>query len=76
MGFAFAPRTIGRWNRQLRLLSWGLLLASISLSVLGCGGGNSSMPATTPAGSYTISVNATDSAGGAQHAVSIALTVQ
>jgi hypothetical protein len=78
MGFAFAPRTIGRWNRQLRLLSWGLLLASISLSVLGCGGGNSSpsTPATTPAGSYSISVNATDSAGGAQHAVSIALTVQ
>jgi hypothetical protein len=78
MGFAFAPRTIGRWNRQLRLLSWGLLLASISLSVLGCGGGNSSpsTPATTPAGSYTISVNANDSAGGAQHAVSLALTVQ
>jgi hypothetical protein len=76
MGFAFAPRTIGRWNRQLRLLSWGLLLASITLSVLGCGGGNSSTPATTPAGSYTISVNANDSAGGSQHAVSIALTVQ
>ena len=78
MGFAFAPRTIGRWNRKLHLLSWGLLLASISLSVLGCGGGNSSpsTPATTPAGSYTISVNANDSAGGAQHAVSIALTVQ
>jgi hypothetical protein len=78
MGFAFAPRTIERWNRQLRLLSWGLLLASISLSVLGCGGGNSSpsTPATTPAGSYTISVNANDSAAGAQHAVSIALTVQ
>ncbi len=78
MGFAWAPKTIGRWNRQLCLLSWGLLLASISLSVLGCGGGSSSpsTPATTPAGSYTISVNATDSAGGAQHAVSIALTVQ
>jgi hypothetical protein len=78
MGIAFAPRKIKRWNRQLRLLSWGLLLASISLSVLGCGGGNSSpsTPATTPAGSYTISVNATDGAGGAQHAVSIALVVQ
>jgi hypothetical protein len=78
LGFAFAPGTIGRWNRQLRLLSWGLLLASISLSVLGCGGGNGSppTPATTPAGSYTISVNANDSAGGAQHAVSIALTVK
>ncbi len=78
MGIAFAPRKIKRWNRQLRLLSWGLLLASISLSVLGCGGGNNSpsTPATTPAGSYTISVNVTDSAGGPQHAVSVALVVQ
>jgi hypothetical protein len=78
MGIAFAPRKIKRWNRQLRLLNWGLLLASISLSVLGCGGGNSTppSPATTPAGSYTISVNATDSAGGSQHAVSLSLTVQ
>jgi len=78
MGIAFAPRKIKRWNRQLRLLSWGLLLASIPLSVLGCGGGNSSpsTPATTPAGSYTISVNVTDSAGGPQHGVSVALVVQ
>ena len=78
MGIAFAPRKIQRWNRQLRLLSWGLVLASISLSVLGCGGSNSSpsTPAVTPAGSYTISVNVTDSAGGPQHSVSIALVVQ
>jgi Bacterial Ig-like domain (group 3)/FG-GAP-like repeat len=78
MGVAFAPRKINRWNRQLRLLSWGLLLASVPLSVLGCGGGNNSpsTPATTSAGSYTISVNVTDSAGGPQHAVSVALVVQ
>ena len=78
MGIAFAPRKIKRWTRQFRLLSWGLLLASISLSVLGCGGGNSSpsTSGTTPAGSYTISVNVADSAGGPQHAVSIALVVQ
>ncbi len=78
MGIAFAPRKIQRWNRQLRLLSWGLVLASISLSVLGCGGSNSSpsTPATTPAGSYTISVNVTDSGGGPQHSVSVALVVQ
>jgi hypothetical protein len=78
MGIAFAPRKINRWNRQLRLLSWGLLLASVPLSVLGCGGGNNSpsTPATTSAGSYTISVNVTDSAGGPQHAVSVALVVQ
>jgi hypothetical protein len=46
--------------------------------VLGCGGGNNSpsTPATTSAGSYTISVNVTDSAGGPQHAVSVALVVQ
>ncbi len=78
VGIAFAPRKIQRWNRLLRLLSLGLLLASISLSALGCGGSNSSpsTPATTPAGSYAISVNATGSAGGPQHSVSIALVVQ
>jgi hypothetical protein len=78
MGIALAPRKIKRWNRKLRLLSWGLLLASVPLSLLGCGGGNSSpsTPAVTPAGSYTISVNVTDSAGGPQHAVSVALVVQ
>jgi hypothetical protein len=79
MGIAFGPRKIKRWNRQLRLLSWGLLLASVPLSVLGCGGGGNSSPstpATTPAGSYTISVNVTDGAGGPQHAVSVALVVQ
>jgi hypothetical protein len=77
-GIAFAPGKIRRWSRQLRLLSVGLLWASLSLLVLGCGGGNSSpsAPATTPAGSYTISVNVADSAGGPQHAVSLALVVQ
>ncbi len=78
MGLACAPGKIRRWNRQLRLLSWGLLLASLSLSVISCGGGGNSAPSNpgTPAGSYTISVNASDSAGGPQHAVSIALSVQ
>ena len=78
MGIAFAPTKIKRWNRQLRLLSWALLLASLPLSVLGCGGGKGSpsTPANTPAGSYTVSVNVTDSGGGPQHAVSVALVVQ
>jgi hypothetical protein len=78
MGVAFAPRKSKRWNRQMQLLSWGLLLAAISLSVLGCGGGNNSpsTPSTTPAGSYTVSVNVNDSAGGPQHAVSVTLVVQ
>lgn len=73
----FVPRKIRRWKRHLRLLGWGFLLASISLSVVACGGGNN-MPSNpgTPAGSYNISVSASDSAGGPQHAVSIALTVQ
>ena len=77
MGLAFAPGKMKRWNRQLRLLSWGFLLASLSLAVVGCGGGNS-MPSNpgTPAGTYSISVSASDSAGGPQHAVSISLTVQ
>jgi hypothetical protein len=78
MGIAFAPRKIKRWNHQLRLLTWGLLLASLSLSIMGCGGGGNSTPSTpsTPAGSYTISVNAADSSSGPQHAVSIELSVQ
>lgn len=77
MSLAVAPGKMRRWNRQLRLLSWGFLLASLSLAVAGCGGGNStpSNPGT-PAGTYTISVSASDSAGGPQHAVSISLTVQ
>jgi Bacterial Ig-like domain (group 3)/FG-GAP-like repeat len=78
MGLAFAPKRIRRWNRQLRVLGWGLLLGSLSLSVLSCGGGGSSTPSNpgTPAGSYTLSVNASDSAGGPQHAVSLTLSVQ
>jgi hypothetical protein len=77
MGIAFAPSKIKRWNRRLRLLGWGMLLTSISLSVLGCGGSSSpSGPLTTPAGAYTISVNASGSAAGPQHAVNIALSVQ
>jgi hypothetical protein len=78
IGLAFAPSKINRWSRQLRLLSWALLLASLSLSLLGCGGGGSISPSSpgTPAGSYTLSVNVVDSAGGPQHAASIALSVQ
>ena len=74
----FAPKRIKRWNRQLRLLSWGLVLGSLLLSVLGCGGGDNSTPSNpgTPAGSYTISVNASDSTGGPQHAVNLTLSVQ
>ncbi len=76
-GLVFAPNRMRRWNQQLRLLSWGFLLASVSLAVAGCGGGNStpSNPGT-PAGTYSISVSAADSAGGPQHAASISLTVQ
>jgi hypothetical protein len=78
LGLAFTPKRIRRWNHHLHLLWWGLLLASVSLSVLACGGGSSSPsgPPTTPAGSYTISVNASGTASGPQHAVSIALSVQ
>ena len=78
IGLAFTPQKIRRWSHHLHLLWWGLLLASVSLSVLACGGGNRS-PAgsvTTLAGSYTISVNASGTASGPQHAASIALSVQ
>jgi hypothetical protein len=77
LGLAFVPARMRRWNRELRVLSWGLLLASFSLSLMGCGGGNSTPSSPgTPAGSYTISVNAADSSSGLQHAESIALSVQ
>jgi Bacterial Ig-like domain (group 3)/FG-GAP-like repeat len=77
VGLAFTPNRVRRWNRQMRLLSWGFLLASLSLALAGCGGGNS-MPSQpgTPAGTYSISVSAADSAGGPQHSASISLTVQ
>lgn len=78
VGLVFTPNKIKRWRRSLRGLCWVLLLASVSFSLLGCGGGHSSTPSNpgTPAGSYTISVNASGSAGGPQHALSISLTVQ
>jgi Bacterial Ig-like domain (group 3) len=77
LGLAFVPARMRRWNRELRVLSWGLLLVSFSLSIMGCGGGNSTPSSPgTPAGSYTISVNAADSSSGPQHAESIALSVQ
>jgi hypothetical protein len=79
MGLVFAPGRMRRWSRHLRLLSWGLLLASLSFAIQGCGGGggnNSPSNPGTPAGSYTISVNASDSAGGPQHAMNVTLTVQ
>jgi hypothetical protein len=77
IGLAFSPGKIRRWHRQLRVLGWGLLLASITLSVMACGGGNNtpSNPGT-PAGSYTISVSAADSAGGPQHLAAVSLVVQ
>jgi Bacterial Ig-like domain (group 3) len=77
MGLAFVPGKMRRSHRQMRSLGWGMLLASLSLSIMACGGGNN-MPSNpgTPAGSYTISVSASDSAGGPQHAVSVTLTVQ
>ena len=78
MGLVFAPGKMRRWSRQLRLLSFALLLGSLSLAIQGCGGGGNSSPSNpgTPAGSYTISVNASDSAGGPQHAMNVTLTVQ
>ncbi len=78
MGLVFAPGRMRRWSRHLRLLSFALLLASLSLAIQGCGGGGNNSPSNpgTPAGSYTVSVNASDSAGGPQHAMNVTLTVQ
>ena len=78
IGLAFAPKRIWRLNQQLRGLCWALLLASLSLLASGCGGGGNNSPSNpgTPAGSYTVSVTASSSAGGPQHAMSITLIVQ
>jgi Bacterial Ig-like domain (group 3)/FG-GAP-like repeat len=78
MGLAFTPGKIWRLSSQLRGFCFALLLASLSLLVSGCGGGGNNSPSNpgTPAGSYTVSVNASGSAGGPQHAMSITLVVQ
>jgi Bacterial Ig-like domain (group 3)/FG-GAP-like repeat len=78
IGLAFAPKRIWRLNQQLRWLCWALLLASLSLLASGCGGGGNNSPSNpgTPAGSYTVSVTASSSAGSPQHAMSITLIVQ
>jgi hypothetical protein len=79
IGLAFTSKRIWRLNRQLRGVCWAVLLASLSLLASGCGGGggNSSSSNTgTPAGSYTVSVTASSSAGGPEHAMSITLIVQ
>jgi hypothetical protein len=77
LGLSLAPRRMRRWRQSLRMLSWGFLLASLSLSLMGCGGGGNSSPSNpgTPAGSYTLSVTASDSGGGPQHATNITLAV-
>jgi hypothetical protein len=78
LGLAFTPKKITRWRRSLLGLCWVLVMASLSFSLSGCGGGGSSTPSNhgTPAGSYTIPVNVSSSAGGPQHVLSISLTVQ
>ena len=78
IGLVFTSKKIWRLNQQLRGVCWALLLASLSLLASGCGGGGNSSPSSpgTPAGSYTVSVNASSSAGGPQHAMTITLIVQ
>jgi hypothetical protein len=78
IGLAFTRKRIWRLNQQLRGLCWVLLLASLSLLASGCGAGGNNSPANpgTPAGSYTVSVTASSSAGGPQHAMSLTLVVQ
>jgi hypothetical protein len=77
MGLLFAPGRLRRWNRQMRWLSWALVVVSVSLVGVGCGGGGSAAAGSqkTPAGSYTVAVNASNS-GGSQHAASLTLVVQ
>jgi hypothetical protein len=53
------------------------VVVSVSLVGVGCGGGGSAAAGSqkTPAGSYTVAVNASNS-GGSQHAASLTLVVQ
>jgi hypothetical protein len=77
VGLAFAPSKMRRWNRTFRALLCLALLGAFWLPLMGCGGGGgTTMVGGTPAGSYTVSVTASDSAGGATTTAQITLTVQ
>jgi Bacterial Ig-like domain (group 3)/Chitobiase/beta-hexosaminidase C-terminal domain/FG-GAP-like repeat/Fn3 associated len=78
VGLAFAPGKMRRWNRTIRALLCIALLGALWLPLMGCGGGGGgkTMVGGTPAGSYTVSVTASDSAGGATTTAQITLTVQ
>lgn len=77
-GLAFAPGKMRRWNRTFRALLGLLLLGALWLPLVGCGGGGggTTMVGGTPAGSYTVSVTASDSAGGSSTSAQITLIVQ
>jgi hypothetical protein len=77
VGLAFAPGKMRRWNRTFRASVCILLLGALWLPLVGCGGG-STMTKTggTPAGSYTVTVTASDGAGGGTTTAQITLVVQ
>jgi hypothetical protein len=78
MGFFLVPIRRKHFRQVSRIFGGVWLLALVALTLQGCGGGGSSMPSSTgtPAGNYTISVNASGGSGGPQHVATISLTVQ
>jgi hypothetical protein len=74
LGLGLSPRRM----RRIRALAADLMLVALALPVVGCSSGGSTgvHNAGTPAGSYTVTVTAADSAGGAQNSVQVTLVVQ
>ena len=78
LGLALAPNKVRRWNRRFRALVCVLLLGALWLPLVGCGGGGGMTTKTggTPAGTYTVTVTAADSAGGGSTTAKVTLIVQ
>ena len=81
LGVALGGRRMRRWSRWMQALAGALLLAAMWLPLAGCGGGGNggsgghTIPGT-PAGTYSVSVTASDSAGGPNNSVQVTLVVQ
>lgn len=79
--FLFSIRKRSRWSRCIGLLSSMAIAALFGLTLTGCGGGTSKSSSGggnlgTPAGSYTVSVDAAGGSQGPSHTLSLTLIVK
>jgi hypothetical protein len=80
IGLLFGCTRMRRLSARLRSMAGFLLLAAVALIPAACGGGGTSsgggsIPGT-PAGTYTITVNAVDSSNNLKQALTVTLNVQ